>query len=212
MPCQRRWTRLRPVRTRQFCESRAREQEIERRGAVFEEPIQRLLTIPGIDRKTAWTLVAEIGVDLSAFADAKHLASWAGLCPGNRESGGKRFSGRTRKADRYVKRAMCQAAWAASHTKNTYLSGFYRRMSIRKGAPKAVIALAHHMITVVHQVLSRKEEYVELGGDYYDQRNKPKTAARLMARLEKLGYQVEVKVIRDAAPAESALPAAHAEP
>jgi hypothetical protein len=84
-------------------------------------------------------------------------------------------------------------------------------MSIRKGAPKAVIALAHHMITVVHQVLSRKEEYVELGGDYYDQRNKPKTAARLMARLEKLGYQVEVKVIRDAAPAESALPAAHAE-
>ena len=152
--------------------------------AVFEEPIQRLLTIPGIDRKTAWTLVAEIGVDLSAFADAKHLASWAGLCPGNRESGGKRFSGRTRKANRYVKRAMCQAAWAASHTKNTYRSAFYRRMSIRKGAPKAVIALAHHMITVVHQVLSRKEEYVELGGDYYDQRNKPKTAARLMARLE----------------------------
>jgi len=208
-----RWLLAKELRQIEWLEGQAgaREQEIERRVAVFEEPIQRLLTIPGIDRKTAWTLVAEIGVDLSAFADAKHLASWAGLCPGNRESGGKRFSGRTRKANRYVKRAMCQAAWAASHTKNTYLSAFYRRMSIRKGAPKAVIALAHHMITVVHQVLSRKEEYVELGGDYYDQRNKPKTAARLMARLEKLGYQVEVKVIRDAAPAESALPAAHAE-
>ena len=97
------------------------EREIERRVAVFEESIQRLLTIPGIDRKTAWTIVAEVGVDLSAFPDAKHLASWAGLCPGNRESGGKRVSGRTRKANRYVKRAMCQAAWAASHTKDRVL-------------------------------------------------------------------------------------------
>src|ERR1700680_3033951 len=210
---QQRWLRAKQLRQIEWLEAQAgaMEQEIERRVAVFEESIQRLLTIPGIDRKTAWTIVAEVGGDLSAFPDAKHLASWAGLCPGNRESAGKRMSGRTRKANRYVKRAMCQAAWAASHTKDTYLSAFYRRMSIRKGAPKAVIALAHHMITVVHQVLSRKEEYVELGGDYYDQRNKPKTAARLMARLEKLGYQVEDKVIWDAAPAESALPAAHAE-
>jgi transposase len=171
------------------------EQEIERRVAVFEESIQRLLTIPGIDRKTAWTIVAEVGVDLSAFADAKHLASWAGLCPGNRESGGKRMSGRTRKANRYVKRALCQAAWAASHTKNTYLSAFYRRMSIRKGAQKAVMALAHHMMVVIHQVLSRKEEYVEFGGDYYDQRNKPKAVARLVARLTRLGYQVDLKPV-----------------
>jgi transposase len=169
------------------------EQEIERRVAVFEEAIQRLLTIPGIDRKTAWTIVAEVGVDLSAFPDAKHLASWAGLCPGNRESAGKRMSGRTRKANRYVKRAMCQAAWAASHTKNTYLSAFYRRMSIRKGAPKAIMALAHHLMLVVHQVLSRKEEYVEFGGDFYDQKNKPKTAARLVKRLQKLGYYVHIQ-------------------
>jgi transposase len=171
------------------------EQEIERRVAVFEEAIERLLTIPGIDRKTAWTIVAEVGVDLSAFADAKHLASWAGLCPGNRESGGKRMSSRTRKANRYVKRALCQAAWAASHTKNTYLSAFYRRMSIRKGAQKAVMALAHHMMVVVHQVLSRKEDYVEFGGDYYDQRNKPKAVARLVARLTRLGYQVDLKPV-----------------
>jgi transposase len=173
------------------------EREIERRVAVFEEAIQRLLTIPGIDRKTAWTIVAEVGVDLSAFSDAKHLASWAGLCPGNRESAGKRMSGRTRKANRYVKRAMCQAAWAASHTKNTYLSAFYRRMSIRKGAPKAIIALAHHLMLVVHQILSRKEEYVEFGGDFYDQKNKPKTAARLVKRLQKLGYYVS---LQDATP------------
>jgi transposase len=174
------------------------EQEIERRVAEFEESIQRLITIPGIDRKTAWTIVAEVGVDLKAFADARHLASWAGLCPGNRESGGKRMSGRVRKANRYLKRAMCQAAWAAAHTKNTFLSAFYRRMAIRKGAPKAVIALAHHMIVVVHQLLSRSEEYVEFGSDYYDQRNKPKTVARLAARLARLGYQVELKPLSGA--------------
>jgi transposase len=121
------------------------EPEIERRVAPFAEPMQRLQTIPGIDRKTAWTIVAELGVDMSAFADARHLASWAGLCPGNRESGGKRMSGRTRKANRYVRRALCQVAWAASHTRNTYLSAFYRRLRLRKGAPKAVMALAHHM-------------------------------------------------------------------
>ena len=183
------------------------EQEIERRVAEFEESIRRLITIPGIDRKTAWTIVAEVGVDLKAFADAKHLASWAGLCPGNRESGGKRMSGRVRKANRYIKRAMCQAAWAAAHTKNTYLSALFRRMSIRKGAPKAVMALAHHMIVVVHQLLSRGEEYVEFGSDYYDQRNKPKTVARLAARLAGLGYQVELKPLSGSEAGEPLPPA-----
>ena len=192
---QQRWLLEKELRQVEWLEQQigALEEEIERRVAVFEEPIQRLLTIPGIERKTAWTIVAEVGVELSAFADAKHLASWAGLCPGNRESGGKRMSGRTRKANRYLKRAMCQAAWAASHTKNTYLSGFYRRMAIRKGAPKAIMALAHHMIVVIYQVLSRGERYVELGGDYYDRRNKPKVVARLVARLNKLGYWVDIR-------------------
>jgi len=171
------------------------EREIERRVGECEEAIARLRTIPGIDRKTAWTIIAEMGVDLSAFPTAKHLVSWAGLCPGNRESGGKRMSGRVRKANRYVKRAMCQAAWAASHTKNTYLAAFYRRMSIRKGAPKAIMALAHHMMVVIYQVLSRREEYVEFGGDYYDRRNKPRTVARLVARLAKLGYDAELREI-----------------
>ena len=138
-------------------------------------------------------IIAEIGADMSVFPDARHLASWAGLCPGNRESGGKRMSGRARKANRYVKRALCQAEWAASHTKQTYLSAFYRRMCMRKGAPKAVMALAHHLIVIVYQVLSRGEEYVEMGGDYYDQRNKPKVVAKLVMRLTKLGYWVDLK-------------------
>ena len=166
------------------------EQEIERRVARYEEPMRRVLTIPGIDRKTAWTIVAEVGVDMSVFEDARHLASWAGLCPGNRESGGKRMSGRTRKANRYVRRGLCQAAWAGSHTRDTYLSAFYRRMQMRKGPKKAIITLAHHMITIVYNVLARGEEYVELGGDYYDRRNKPEAVARMVARLTKMGYRV----------------------
>jgi hypothetical protein len=170
------------------------EQEIERRLAPFQEPIRRLVTIPGIERKTAWTIVAELGVDRNVFTDAKHLASWTGLCPGNRESGGKRMSGRTRKANRYVKSGLCQAAWAASHTKNTYLSAFYRRLQVRKGAPKAVMALAHHMmIAIIYNVLARREEYVELGADYYDQRNKPRVVSRLVTRLTKLGYYVSLE-------------------
>jgi transposase len=91
--------------------------EIEQRVAPYEELLQRLDTIPGIDRITAWTVLAEIGLDMSVFGDAKHLASWAALCPGNRESGGRRISGKTRKGNRYVRRALCQSAWAASHKK-----------------------------------------------------------------------------------------------
>ena len=94
-----------------------------------------------------------------------------------------------------MKRGMSQAAWAASHTKNTYLRAFYRRIQVRKGAPKAVMALAHHLITVVYNVLARGEEYVELGGDYYDQRDKPKAVSRLVSRLLKLGYYVELKPV-----------------
>jgi len=188
------------------------ETEIERRLIPFAEVLVRVSTIPGVDRVTAWTIVAELGPDLSAFADASHLASWAGLCPGNNESGGKRLSGRTRKSNRYIKRAMCQAAWAASHTKNTFLAAFYRRMSIRKGANRAIVALAHHMVVVIYNLITRNEEYVEFGGDYYDQRNKPRVVSRLTKRLEKLGFEVTLRelpapVEQSVAPPESELPA-----
>jgi len=203
-----RWLLDKELRQVEWLEAQVQvlEQEMERRVVPFAEPVRRLLTIPGIDRKTAWMIVAELGVDMSVFPDAKHLASWAGLCPGNRESGGKRMSGRTRKANRYVKRGMCQAAWAASHTKNTYLSAFYRRIQARKGPQKAVMALAHHLITVVYQVLARGEEYVELGGDYYDRRNQPKAVARLVGRLLKLGYYVDLTPVESQAPLAAAVP------
>ncbi len=171
----------------------AMEAEIERRTARFSEELRRLVTIPGVDRITAWTIIAEVGVDMKTFENARHLASWAGLCPGNRESGGKRMSGRTRKANCYVKRALCQAAWAASHTKNNYLAAFYRRLCLRKGAPKAVMALAHHIMTIVYHILAHQTEYVELGADYYDQRNKPRVVNRLLKRLQNLGFEVTLK-------------------
>jgi transposase len=175
------------------------EKEIERRLIPFAEVMARVSTLPGVDRTTAWTIVAELGPDLSAFADASHLASWAGLCPGNHESGGKRLSGRTRKSNRYIKRAMCQAAWAASHTKNCFLAAFYRRLSIRKGANRAIVALAHHMVVVIYNLITRKEEYVEFGGDYYDRRNKPKVVARLLKRLQNLGYEIDLREVPAAA-------------
>lgn len=177
--------------------TRTMEEEIDGRMIHFGEPVRRLRTIPGIDQVTIWTLIAEVGLDMSVFADAQHLASWAGLCPGNHESGGRRMSGRTRKANRYIKRAMCQAAWAASHTKGTFLSAFYKRMAVRRGHQRAVLALAHHMLIVVYNVLSRQEEYVELGADYYDQRNKPKVVSRLVKRLTALGYYVSLREAGD---------------
>jgi len=205
-----RWLMDRELRQVEWLEQQVAvlEEEIERRVTPWEEVIQRLVTIPGIDRKTAWTILAELGPDLSAFPDAQHLASWCGLCPGNRESGGKRMSGRTRKSNRYIKRAMCQSAWAASHTNKTFLAAFYRRMSIRKGALKAIVALAHHMIVVVYNVIHRQEKYVEFGADYYDERNKPKTVARLVKRLGRLGYEVELREV----PAATVVPVVAMEP
>lgn len=181
--------------------------EIEQRVVGQEELIQRLVTIPGIDRITAWTVLAEIGTDMSVFGDAEHLASWAGLCPGNRESGGKRLSGRTRKGNVYVRRALCQSAWAASHTKDSYLGTLFRRIRSRKGEQKANMALAHQLLIIIFHILQDGTVYRELGAGYQDQRNKPKVAQRLVERLEKLGYYVTLQPIETPpSPPQDALP------
>jgi len=169
--------------------------EIEQRVAGEGELIQRLITIPGIDRITAWTVLAEIGTDMSVFGDAAHLASWAGLCPGNRESGGKRLGGRTRKGNMYVRRALCQSAWAASHTKDCYLSAFFRHIRSRKGEQKANMALAHQLLIIIFHVIEDGTVYSELGASYQDQRDKPKLARRLIERLGKLGFYVTLQPI-----------------
>lgn len=169
------------------------ETELERRMEPYAETIRRLRTIPGVDRYGAWTMVAELGTDMTVFPDARHAASWAGMCPGNRESGGRRMSGRTRKGNPYLRRMLCECAWAASHTKNTYLSALYRRMRARSGHQKAVFAVAHQILISAYTMLKRGEDYRDMGADYFDQRDKPRVVNRLIDRLTRLGYYVTLQ-------------------
>lgn len=182
------------------------EQEVERRMLSYQDTIQRLQTVPGIDRIAAWTIVAEVGPDASAFPDAHHLASWAGLCPGNRESGGKRLSGRTRHGNRYLIRVLCQAACASTRARQTSLAAFYRRIRFRKGHQKAIVALAHQLLVIAYCLLSQGGVYKELGADYYERQHRPAVARRLAERLLRLGYYVD---LRDA---ESTAPTPHLSP
>jgi transposase len=188
------------------------EAEIAQRMQPYYEQIDRLVTIPGVDRVVAWTILSELGPDMSVFPDAAHAASWAGMCPGNHESAGKQMSGRTRKANSYLRRDLCQAAWAASHTKGTYLAALYRRLRVRCGHTKAIFAVAHQILIVAYQMLRNGEDYREKGEDHYDRRNRPKTVMHLVGRLARLGYEVTVRptaqpdVASDIAPVEPTPP------
>jgi transposase len=176
------------------------------RLAQYMEPhldlVKRLCTIPGIDKVVAWTIISEIGSDVSAFPDAKHLASWAALCPGNNESAGKRKSGRTNKGNKYLRRALVQAAWAAGHSKNTFLSALFFRISRRHGMKKAAVAVAHRLLVYLYHVIRDGGSYVEKGGDYFDRLHPERTAQRLLARLESLDYDTS-RIIRKVPPAEA---------
>ena len=170
------------------------EKEITLRMQPYAEWQRRLMTIPGVDRMVGWTILAEWGPDMGVFPDADHAASWGGLCPGNRQSGGKRLSGRTRKANPYLRRALTEAAWAASHTQNSYLAALYYRLRGRLGHNQAIFAVAHQMLRVAYTMLRRGEDYGELGGDYYDRKNKPRVVHRLAERLSRRGYPVQLQV------------------
>jgi len=158
-----------------------------------EELIERLCTIPGVGVLTAWTLIAELGVDMTVFPSADHAASWAGLCPGNYQSAGKRLSNRTRKGNRWLRRALCQAAWAATHKKNCYLASAFYRHAARHGHKKAIVATAHRLLIIAYQLMREKTVYRELGGDYFDQLHPERTRNRLVRRLERLGLQVTLQ-------------------
>jgi transposase len=165
--------------------------------APFVEARERLCTIPGVDTILAEAIIGEIGVDMSAFPTAAHLASWAGLCPGNHESAGKRRSGRARKGNAALRSALCEAAWCAARTKDTYLSAQFRRFCRRfgkKGEGKAVFALAHTMIVIIWHVLNDEVDYQELGSDYFERRTDTEAhARRLVRQLEKLGHRVTLE-------------------
>jgi transposase len=155
-----------------------------------DRAVELLETIPGVGRVVAEVIVGEIGVDMSKFGSDKRLASWGGMCPGNNESAGKRRSGKTRKGSRSLRVALVQAAWAATHTKGTYLAAQYRRLVKRKGRKKALVAVGHSLVVMIYHILERKESYRELGGDYFDKQQSNRQCQRLVKQLEALGMKV----------------------
>jgi transposase len=166
------------------------EEEIDRRMGPFEEAIALWQSIPGIDRVTACNLVAELGVNMAQFPSSQHLASWAGLCPGNNESAGKRMSGTTRGGNKWLRRTLCQAAWAVTRKKDCYLATQFRRLAARRGIKRAVMAVAHTMLIIAYSMLKTGRAYHELGGDYLERINADQLQRYFVKRLQKLGLTV----------------------
>jgi transposase len=151
-----------------------------------------LCGIPGVDRIVAWSLIAELGLDMSVFPSANHCASWAGLVPGDNESAGKQLSTRCRKGNKFIRRVLTQAAWAASHTKRSYLCALFARLKLRRGWSWAVIAVAHKILIFAFKVLETGQPYQDLGNDFFDQLHPQRTTRKLLDRLERLGWQVQL--------------------
>jgi transposase len=166
---------------------------IEAQTRPFAEAIERLDGIPGVDVVTARALIAEIGVDMTRFPTADHLASWAGVCPGNNQSAGKRKTGRTPQGNRWLKRCLSQAAWAASHTKNTYLSTKFRQIARRRGKKRAIIAVARTILVAAYHILADGRSYHELGADYFDRVRPDRLRRYHTRRLEALGFKVNLQ-------------------
>jgi transposase len=160
--------------------------------AEHAELIERLSTIPGVERTTARVLIAELGTDMTQFPTPAHLASWAGLCPGNAESAGKRFSGKTRKGDRYLRRILLQSAWAAARTKDCFLAGLFYRIAARRGMKKAAVAVAHRILAIAWKIIREGVEYREYGRDAFERRHPLRTVRKLTKRLEQIGFLVQV--------------------
>jgi transposase len=161
--------------------------------APFAEAEQRLQTIPGVSQRVAETVLAEIGPKMEQFPSADHLASWAGMCPGNNESAGKRRSSRITKGNRWLKRTLVQAAWAVSHTKGTYLAAQYRRLSKRRGCKRALVAVGHTLLVIIYHVLKRGTTYAELGADFLERLEPARLTRQLVKRLEALGHKVTLE-------------------
>jgi transposase len=161
--------------------------------APFRTALDRLITMPGVSETVARVLVAEIGFDMTRFATAGHLVSWAGLCPRLDESAGKRLSTRTRPSNPWLKTTLVQAAWAASRKKDGYLRAQFLRLKSRRGPKKAILAVAASMLTAAYHMLKHNVDYRDLGADHFDRRDKAKLAHRLIQRLQALGFAVEAR-------------------
>ena len=168
-------------------------QEVSQRMDPFEEAIQVADAIPGIGRRGAEEILAEIGTDMSRFPTASHLSSWAKVCPGNNESAGKRKSGATGRGNPWLRSALVEAAWAAARTKGSYLSAQYHRLAARRGAKRAILAVAHSILVIIYHLLRDGTTYHDLGANFLDQRNPQRVLHRSVQRIEALGYKVTLE-------------------
>jgi transposase len=167
--------------------------EIAVRLQPVKDDLERLDTIPGVDRQTAEVIVAEIGLDMGRFPSPAHLASWAGMCPGNHESAGKRRGGKTRRGSRWLRRALVGAAHGAARTKSAGRTGLaqrYRGLVVRRGKQKAAVAVGHHILLIVYHVLQRREEYQEVAPAALDERRRAQARQRAVSQLRHLGFEV----------------------
>ncbi len=155
--------------------------------------LQRLRVVPGLDRRTIENIVVEIGTDMSQFPTAGQISSWAGACPGNEQSAGKRKRSRTTKGNRWLQRALGEAAWAASRTKDTYFSAQYRRLAGRRGKKRAIVAVGHSLLVVIYTLLKHEVDYQELGANHFDTREPERLRRYLVKRLESLGFDVTLQ-------------------
>jgi transposase len=166
---------------------------------AYETQLERLDTISGIGRRSAENLLAEIGPEMDPFPTDDDLISWGGVCPGKNESAGKRRSTRTRDGNKWLKRVLVEAAWAATHEKNSYLAALYYRLVPRRGKKRAIIAVARTILQAAWHILKEDVNYKELGGDHFEKLNQEKTANYLVKRLKRLGYEVELSPKKAAA-------------
>ena len=156
----------------------------------YWEAIKKLEQIPGIGKKSAQIILAEIGLDMDRFPTAGHLASWAGVAPGNNESAGKRKSGRTRKGNKILKSILTQAAKSSSQNKNSFFHAQYQRIAVKRGKNRATMAVAHSILIAIYYMLKNNEDFHDLGSDYYNQFNTEKKINSYLKKLEELGYKI----------------------
>jgi transposase len=174
-------------------------QEIAARLRPVEDDLERLETIPGVKRRTVEVLAAETGLDMTRFPSAAHLASWAGVCPGNYESAGKRKGGKTRRGSKWLRRALVEAGRAAARSKRSYFHGQYRRLAARRGPNKAALAIGHAILTTVYYLLTRQDTYRDLSPTYLEERLRARAQQRAIQQLQRLGYEVTLTPLAPAA-------------
>jgi transposase len=166
--------------------------EVEARTRPFATELAALCTIPGVGPRTAEVLLAEVGADMTRFPTHRHLAAWAGMCPGNKESGGKRRPAKTRRGSPWLRAALTQASWAASHCKTGYLPAQFRRLAARRGAKRAIVAVGHTILVLAYHLLRDGTTYADLGDTHFDRRDRAAVCRRTVKRLQALGYRVHI--------------------